>query len=172
MRRRATLARQQLLLLVALLLLLAAPCLLTAAPIRIALSRKAALDPPHTAASADTRRLAAVTSGKRVPLRNYGNVQYIGRVAFGNPPQAMDMVFDTGSSDTWVPGDNCGSCGAHSRFQHALSTTFLDTQAKFYDAVRVCAGSKSVGRFVRCQAAQLRRVGSIHCHYCSTGAGP
>ncbi|TYZ64733.1 hypothetical protein PybrP1_002865 [[Pythium] brassicae (nom. inval.)] len=129
MRWRATIAQQ---LLLATALLLAAPCLLAAAPIRIALSRKA-LEAPR-ADIADTRRLVAVTSGKRVPLRNYGNVQYIGRVAFGNPPQPMDMVFDTGSSDTWVPGDSCASCGAHSRFQHALSTTFLDTQAKFFDA--------------------------------------
>lgn len=129
-----------------LVVLLALPQLCTdAAPIRIALSRKEPLAPDELldmTATADAlqshksmRELAVVTGGKRVPLRNYGNVQYIGRVAFGNPLQHMDMVFDTGSSDTWIPGVECDSCGSHTRFQHTRSTTFLDTRTKFFDAV-------------------------------------
>ncbi|KAF4316645.1 hypothetical protein BBO99_00006829 [Phytophthora kernoviae] len=71
---------------------------------------------------------------KRVTLQNFGNVQYIGAVGFGNPPQLLDVVFDTGSSDTWIPSADCGSCGSHHQFDHQKSTTFLDTQEKFYDA--------------------------------------
>lgn len=86
-----------------------------------------------------TRRLSAESSGefeqgKRVTLKNYANVQYVGRVGFGNPPQFMDVVFDTGSSDTWIPGTDCHSCGSHNRFQYTRSSTFLDTQEKFFDA--------------------------------------
>ncbi|DBA05172.1 TPA: hypothetical protein N0F65_005022 [Lagenidium giganteum] len=82
----------------------------------------------------DPRRLSSFPRDKRVPLKNYGNVQYIGQVSFGNPPQKMDMVFDTGSSDTWIPGVDCLTCGSHNQFQYALSSTFLDTQEKFFDA--------------------------------------
>lgn len=125
------------------LVLLLAPVAM-AEPVRIALARKAAsvaaADVMTSARLAQPQplQLAGVTSGKRVPLRNYGNVQYIGRVAFGNPPQPMDVVFDTGSSDTWVPSVNCESCGAHSLFDPTRSTTFLDTQAEFVDVVRQC----------------------------------
>ncbi|KAL7679116.1 putative aspartic peptidase A1 family, aspartic peptidase domain superfamily [Plasmopara halstedii] len=71
--------------------------------------------------------------GKRVRMQNFGNVQYIGSVGFGNPPQYLDVVFDTGSSDTWIPGTNCDSCGSHHQFNSQQSTTFLNTAKKFYD---------------------------------------
>jgi hypothetical protein len=126
-----------------------------AAPIRIALSRRA---PNHVRIkdksvgsavvqrpedqNASTplrgRELRAISKSKRVPLKNYGNVQYIGKVAFGNPLQLLDVVFDTGSSDTWIPSLDCAVCGSHNRFEYPLSTTFLDTQEKFYDAVKKC----------------------------------
>ncbi|TMW54967.1 hypothetical protein Poli38472_014738 [Pythium oligandrum] len=113
-----------------------------ATPIRIALSRHAPR-PTATEAHAFRQLHASVDApspattfppGKAVPLKNYGNVQYIGKVAFGNPPQHFTMVFDTGSSDTWVPSADCNECGPHNLFEHTASTTFLDSQEKFIDA--------------------------------------
>lgn len=89
-------------------------------------------------ASVDAHSSPHFARGKRVALKNYGNVQYIGKVAVGNPPQPMDVVFDTGSSDTWVPGVDCQSCGSHNQFQYSRSSTFLDTEEKFYDSVSIC----------------------------------
>ena len=77
----------------------------------------------------------ALRRGNRVKLQNFGNVQYIGSVGFGNPPQYVDMAFDTGSSDTWIPGIHCASCSPHHRFDVSKSTTFFDTREKFYDEV-------------------------------------
>ncbi|OWZ20402.1 Aspartyl protease [Phytophthora megakarya] len=93
--------------------------------------------PDWTVAEANATEDAAqppLPREKRVTLQNFGNVQYIGSVGFGNPPQYFDVVFDTGSSDTWIPGASCDSCGSHHQFNAQKSSTFLDTEEKFYDA--------------------------------------
>ncbi|KAG9409384.1 hypothetical protein AC1031_019638 [Aphanomyces cochlioides] len=77
----------------------------------------------------------------RLPLQNYGNVQYVGELSFGTPPQVLTVVFDTGSSDTWIPGISCTSCGMHENFDYRQSTTFQDTREKFLDSY----GSGEVG---------------------------
>ncbi|KAJ0404401.1 hypothetical protein P43SY_007654 [Pythium insidiosum] len=117
------------------------------APVRISLARHVTSSPrdatprlvryePVAGADADAfrQRRMLLPRNETVALKNYGNVQYVGRVAFGNPPQPLTVVFDTGSSDTWVPGTTCDSCGAHVLFNAASSTTFLDTQERFIDA--------------------------------------
>jgi hypothetical protein len=37
-------------------------------------------------------------------LDNFANMQYIGKMSLGTPPQEFDLIFDTGSSYLWVPG--------------------------------------------------------------------
>ncbi|XP_060259843.1 pepsin A-like [Ovis aries] len=51
---------------------------------------------------------------------------YIGTIAIGTPPQEFTVIFDTGSSDLWVPSIHCHSpsCYEHNLFNPHKSTTF------------------------------------------------
>ncbi|NWT38061.1 CATEB protein, partial [Chroicocephalus maculipennis] len=59
-------------------------------------------------------------------LYDYMNAQYYGVVSVGTPPQRFTVVFDTGSSNFWVPSAYCISeaCRVHQKFKSFLSDSY------------------------------------------------
>ncbi|KAG0334728.1 hypothetical protein BG004_000288 [Podila humilis] len=63
----------------------------------------------------------------QIALHSIGTVSgYYGQVQLGNPPQSFDVVFDTGSSDLWIPSSKCveDGCLSHQRFFGTSSSTY------------------------------------------------
>ncbi|NXX79789.1 CATEA protein, partial [Urocolius indicus] len=59
-------------------------------------------------------------------LYDYMNAQYYGVVSVGTPPQRFTVIFDTGSSNFWVPSAYCISeaCRVHEKFKSFQSDSY------------------------------------------------
>jgi cathepsin D len=72
-------------------------------------------------------------SGTNVHLTNVMDSQFFGPMSIGTPAQTFQVLFDTGSSNLWVPSYKCTemSCKLHTLFDERKSKTYVPNGTEF-----------------------------------------
>merc|ERR1711872_434938 len=101
----------------------------------------------HTSMKAIKTRWSALRDADE-PLDNYMDAQYYGPIEIGTPAQTFKVIFDTGSSNLWVPSKKCPiwevACRLHNKYDSSKLSTYKVNGTKF----EIAYGSGSMSGFL------------------------
>lgn len=90
-----------------------------------------------------------------IALQDFQNAQYWGQVDIGTPAKTFQVLFDTGSSNLWVPASNCTNCKSSAqKYDPSASSTYQPNGTAF----EIRYGTGSMKGFV---AHDVLTIGSM-----------
>jgi len=89
-----------------------------------------------------------------IPIHNYLNAQYYGPISIGTPAQDFTVIYDTGSSNLWVPSKKCTGCIKPDKYDSSASSTYTANGTDF----NITYGSGSLSGFLSQDNVQLGNV--------------
>jgi cathepsin D len=75
-----------------------------------------------------------------IPIADFLDTQYYGNISIGTPDQYFTVIYDTGSSNLWVPSSKCLFC-LKKKYDSSASSTYVANGKSF--AIQYGSGSLS-----------------------------
>ncbi|KAL4202967.1 hypothetical protein AMTRI_Chr02g266110 [Amborella trichopoda] len=104
-------------------------------------------NPPRNVRNYEILRKLGDSDVDIVSLKNYLDAQYYGEIGIGSPSQTFTVVFDTGSSNLWVPSSKCYFSLPyyfHSKYKASKSSTYT----KIGNSCEIHYGTGSISGFL------------------------
>ncbi|CAD7975763.1 unnamed protein product [Amoebophrya sp. A25] len=80
------------------------------------------------------KKLEQLSDSASITIHDFANAQYYGAVSVGTPPVRFEVIYDTGSSNLWVPSTGCTAfaCQAKTLYDSTKSSSSAKNGTKFH----------------------------------------